>query len=233
MAKGTAQSELRVVYVTLTHNSHVDSGILIAKIGLNWCLRFQPIALKRWPPRPIRNPTQKCIKISFRGSSGGLGMESFAPGVLYNCKFCNFMASDQWHCDIHRKLTHEKLITDKTKVNLLSACPSSDASAGGLNDSESDLPWCLFKMLISTLLNTIVHPNSTPNIQIIINNKNEFLNGVEKSPTKKLLPRIEWFSFCSHSTPTHHHNLRNFSLRDLWVHSKQDQIRWRRGPKDW
>ena len=26
------------------------------------------------------------------------------------------MASDQWHCDIHRKLTHEKLITDKTKV---------------------------------------------------------------------------------------------------------------------
>ena len=46
-------------------------------------------------------------------------------------------------------------------------------------------------MLISTLLNTIVHPNSTPNIQIIINNKNEFLNGVEKSPAKKLLPRIE------------------------------------------
>ena len=43
-------------------------------------------------------------------------MDSFAPGVLYNCKFCNFMASDQWHCDIHRKLTHEKLITDKTKV---------------------------------------------------------------------------------------------------------------------
>ena len=40
------------------------------------------------------------------------------------------MASDQWHCDIHRKLTHEKLITDKTKV------PLSLLSKLGLSESD-------------------------------------------------------------------------------------------------
>ena len=69
-------------------------------------------------------------------------------------------------------------------------------------------------MLISTLLNTIVHPNSTPNIQIIINNKNEFLNGVEKSPTKKLQPRIGWFKNVPDIMSAH---LRFLHLRNIIV----------------
>ena len=73
-------------------------------------------------------------------------MDSFAPGVLYNCKFCNFMASDQWHCDIHRKLTHEKLITDKTKVHL--SLPSMLRHVNGLRigpDGPEVYFRCLFQ----------------------------------------------------------------------------------------
>ena len=54
------------------------------------------------------------------------------------------MASDQWHCDIHRKLTHEKLITDKTKVPL--SLPSMLGHISGLR-IEPDGPEVDFRCL--------------------------------------------------------------------------------------
>ena len=44
-----------------------------------------------------------------------------------------------------------------------------------------------FQMLISTLLDTIVHPKSTRNIQILINDKNEYLTDFEPKSTHKEL----------------------------------------------
>ena len=52
---------------------------------------------------------------------------------------------EQWYCDLHRKLNHDKLRADKVQ------------------------------MLITTLLNTIVHPHATDNITIEINLKNNYL----------------------------------------------------------
>ena len=52
------------------------------------------------------------------------------------------MASDQWHCDIHRKLTHEKLITDKTKVHL--SLPSMLGHISGLGPDRPEVDFrCL------------------------------------------------------------------------------------------
>ena len=37
---------------------------------------------------------------------------------FYSCRMCNFVTSDQWYCDLHRKLVHDKLRGDKVQVSV-------------------------------------------------------------------------------------------------------------------
>ena len=63
-------------------------------------------------------------------------MDAFDFNNFYRCKDCPFLTSDSWNAKLHKKLCHDQLITEKTKN------------------------------LITTILNAIIDPDTTKNINI-------------------------------------------------------------------
>ena len=72
-------------------------------------------------------------------------MDIFQYNKVNTCLNCPFMTTCNWTADLHTRLCHGELITEKAKS------------------------------LITTILEALIDPNTRKNIEIIIDDKHEYL----------------------------------------------------------
>jgi len=82
-------------------------------------------------------------------------METFDFNNVYRCKECPFITTDSWVCELHKKISHDMLITEKSK------------------------------MLIMTILDTLINPTTMKNVTIVIDDKHEYLSSTKSHRRKR------------------------------------------------